>query len=217
MFRIKICGITNADDAVACVDAGADAIGLNFHPGSPRFVTLEQAAEIIAPIGRRAVKVGVFVNATAEFVRDAFDRLPLDAVQLHGDEPPSFLDQIGARPVIRAVRVGPEPVRQYLEDCRALGTRPAMVLLDASAPGVYGGSGRTADWNVAARYPRDGSWPPLVLAGGLTAENVEAAIEAVHPAAVDAASGVESSPGRKDAAKVFDFVRRARRALGHER
>lgn len=216
MFRIKICGVTTAEDAVACVDAGAGAIGLNFHAGSSRFVPIERAAEVIAPIGRQAVKVGVFVNATADFVRHTCDRLSLDAVQLHGDEPPSFIAQLGARPVIRALGVGPGglgPVLAYLDECRALGALPAMVLLDSAAPGVYGGSGQTADWSVVARYPRDGSLPPLVLAGGLTAENVEAAIRAVRPAAVDVASGVESAPGRKDAAKLSDFVRRARRAM----
>jgi phosphoribosylanthranilate isomerase len=216
MFRVKICGITNVADAQAAVEAGADALGLNFYPRSPRFLAPEKAAEIVAAVGRRAVKVGVFVNADAREICETFDRLGLDLIQLHGDEPPEMLPELGERPVVRAVRLGPEglrPVEEYLARCRALGVVPQAVLVDALVEGLYGGSGKTADWAALGRYPTGGTLPPLVLAGGLTPENVAEAIRAVRPAAVDTASGVESSPGRKDPARVAAFVRAAREAL----
>jgi phosphoribosylanthranilate isomerase len=215
-FRIKVCGITSVDDARLAVEAGADALGLNFYAKSPRRIGLEMAREITAALaGRCVVRVGLFVNHTADEVCRTFDQLALDLVQLHGDEPPEFLTALGDRPVMRALRVGPAglaPVLEYLDRCGQLGRMPAWVLLDTFSRQTYGGSGEAGDWNAMAQYARPGL-PPLTLAGGLTPENVTAAIRAVHPMAVDVASGVETSPGRKDAQRVRQFVARARAAF----
>jgi len=223
MFRVKICGITNVDDALAVARAGADAVGLNFYPKSKRCVDAETAGRIVASLPREIVKVGLFVNANVEDVARRFDELGLDLIQLHGDEPPGYLAQLGGRPVIRAFRLGPDgldPLGRYLADCRQLGCTPRLVLIDALVPGQYGGTGQLADWQLLATYregPGTGPTPPLVLAGGLTPGNVTEAIATVRPAAVDTASGVESSPGRKDRAAVEAFVRAARTAFGEKR
>jgi len=220
MFRIKICGITSADDARAAAEAGADAIGLNFYPGSKRYVTPADAVMVFRALPTGVVKVGVFVNADVEHVCHTYDRLGLDLVQLHGDEPPEFVKQLGDRPVMRAFRLGEEglePVGNYLSDCKRLDCMPRLALIDSHVPGEYGGTGATADWKTLARYALDPQTvfvPPLVLAGGLTPENVAEAIRAVGPWAVDTASGAESRPGRKDPTKVAAFVRAAREAFG---
>jgi phosphoribosylanthranilate isomerase len=216
MFCIKICGITNRDDALLAVQAGADAIGLNFYPPSPRFVSLETARQIIAALPNEIVKVGVFVNATAADVCKTCDELHLNLIQLHGDEPPEYLTQLGNRPIVRVFRVGGDgigPVAEYLARCRELRVSPRAVLLDSLVPGEYGGTGKTADWSAAREYAAHPDLPPLVLAGGLTPESVAEAIAAVRPAAVDVASGVESSPGQKDPMAVAAFVRAARGAF----
>ena len=219
MFHIKICGITTSDDARTVATAGADAIGLNFYPRSSRYISQETAREIIAVLPAGVVRVGLFVNAEAADVCRLFDTLSLNLIQLHGDEPPEFLTQLGHRPVMKAFRVGGNrlrPVWDYLARCRELKTLPAMVLLDALTETNYGGSGVLADWTAAREYladdPKQGKNPPLVLAGGLTPANVGEAIRTVHPAAVDVASGVESSPGRKDPSAVAAFVQAAREA-----
>jgi phosphoribosylanthranilate isomerase len=212
MFRVKICGITNREDAQAVVKAGADAVGLNFYPKSPRYVTLEMAQRIADGLPREVVKVGLFVNAAAEEVCRTFDRLDLDLIQLHGDEPPAFLAELGGRPVIRAFRLGPAglpPVHDYLQQCRELEHLPRLVLIDAYVQGAYGGTGSVADWDALREIRRDESFPPTVLAGGLTPHNVAEAIRTVRPAAVDTASGVESAPGKKDPAAVEAFVQAA--------
>ena len=209
MFRTKICGITGTRDAVGAARAGADAIGLNFYRPSPRFVEPQRAAEIVGALPPDVVKVGLFVNASPREICDSFDRLRLDLVQLHGDEPPELLAELGGRPVMRAFRVGPDglrPVETYLAECRRRECTPRMVLVDARLKGIFGGTGQVADWEALASYPTDGSMPPLVLAGGLTPDNVAEAVRTVRPAAVDTASGVESAPGRKDPALVRQFV-----------
>ncbi|HUT91566.1 MAG TPA: phosphoribosylanthranilate isomerase [Thermoguttaceae bacterium] len=216
MFRIKICGITTVDDALTAARAGADAVGLNFYPKSPRHLEPDEARRIVEALPPGVVKVGLFVNASPGDVCGTFDRLGLDLVQLHGDEPPDLLAGLGDRAVMRAFRVGREglePVAEYLRRCRGLGCLPRLVLLDSCVKGTYGGTGRVVDWRVAARYPSDDWHPPLVLAGGLTPDNVAEAIRAVRPAGVDTASGVESSPGRKDRALVERFVQSARQAF----
>ena len=194
--------------------AGADAVGLNFYPKSARSITLQRAAEIIDRLPDAVVKVGLFVNSAVDEVARTFDELKLDLIQLHGDEPPEFLVALESRPVMRAFPLGPlglMPVRQYLADCRKLGCLPKFVLIDAYQKGSYGGTGQTADWSVANAYPPDDAvdYPPLVLAGGLTPDNVGDAVRAVHPMAVDTASGVETSPGIKDSDLVSRFVRSA--------
>jgi phosphoribosylanthranilate isomerase len=217
MFRIKICGITGPDDAGMVARAGADAIGLNFYPRSPRFVTLERARQIVDVLPPGIVKVGLFVDAPADEIVEVHDRLGLDLIQLHGIEPPEFLLRLGGRPVMRAFRLGPgglAPIDEYLGECRELACTPELVLLDAFVPGAPGGTGQTTDWPTARQYRDAPERPPLVLAGGLTAENVAQAIAAVRPAAIDTASGVESSPGRKERAKVEGLVRAANGAFG---
>jgi phosphoribosylanthranilate isomerase len=216
MFRIKICGITCVEDALATVRAGADAIGLNFYPRSPRYVSLETARQIIAILPKEMVAVGLFVNAPSSDVCRVSDDLQLDLVQLHGDEPPEYLVQLGTRPIMRAFRVGADglqPVLAYLDRCRELAAMPRLSLLDSPAGAKFGGTGQTGDWSAAAQYAVQANVPPLVLAGGLTPSNVAAAIQAVHPAAVDVASGVESSPGRKDPAAIEAFVLAAKSAF----
>jgi len=216
MFRIKICGITRVEDAHLAAAAGADACGLNFFAKSPRCVAFSTAAEICRQLPPSVVRVGVFVNAPVAEVIDTFDRLGLTAIQLHGDEPPEYLGQLGGRPVIRAFRLGPEglsTIERYLARCEAQGVLPRMVLADAYRPGQYGGTGTRADWEALAGY---GALPwklPLVLAGGLGPDNVAEAIRRVRPAAVDTASGVEAALGQKSAEGMRRFVAAAREAF----
>ena len=213
MFRIKICGITRPEDALLAAEAGADAIGLNFYTGSPRHVTEATAKLIIQVLPVGVAKVGVFVNMPPGEVAATADRLHLDWIQLHGDEPPEALTELAPRHVIRALPCSAARMRavnKYLERCRTLGTVPAALLADAAISGAYGGTGRTAAWTELAP-PHD--WLlgiPLILAGGLTAANVASAIEAVRPHGVDTASGVESSPGVKDGQQIREFVSAAK-------
>ncbi|TWT88448.1 N-(5'-phosphoribosyl)anthranilate isomerase [Pseudobythopirellula maris] len=217
MFRIKICGLTRPADAAVCAEAGADAIGLNFYSGSPRCLTMERAVELADAGGEPLLRVGVFVNATLDELAAAVQAARLDAVQLHGDEPPAAFAALpeGIR-TVRAWRVGAEglpPLAEYLETSEAHGRRPEAALVDAAAPGAYGGTGKRVDWGrVAEERPLLGS-TPLILAGGLTPDNVAEAIAAVRPDGVDTASGVESAPGVKDAGAVRAFVAAAREAF----
>ena len=216
MFRVKICGITRPEDALAAAAAGADAIGLNFYSRSTRFVGQEQARRIAAVVPAGVVRVGVFVNASAEEIVQTFVGTPLDLVQLHGDEPPELVCRLGDRPVVRVFRVGQGGLAaalEYLDRCHHLGTTPRLVLADAAAGQAYGGTGEVADWSALRGYPVADWHPPLILAGGLTPENVADAIRAVRPAGVDTASGVEASPGVKDHELIRRFVEAARAAL----
>lgn len=228
MFRVKICGITTVEDAIVVAEAGADAVGLNFYPGSKRYVPVPQALMIAGALRKAVVRVGVFVNAETDEVCETFDRVGLDLVQLHGDEPPDFLRQLGGRPVVKAFRLGQEDiyfnlgrqdlytVGRYLGECRDMKCMPRMTLVDANVEGAYGGTGQVTDWEAVKTYQParvEDPIPPLVLAGGLTPDNVAEAIRTVRPAAVDTASGVESSPGHKDRALVERFVQSARQAF----
>ena len=216
MFRVKICGVTSVEAAQMVAAAGADAVGLNFYPKSLRCIEAELARAIVTSLPGDVTKVGLFVNAPIETVCDAYDRLPLDLIQLHGDEPPEFVAQLAPRPVLRAFRLAAADLPKvfvYIEECRRLGHAPAMVLIDAFKTGEYGGTGKVADWSAAAEYAARNDSPPLVLAGGLTADNVGQAISVVRPEAVDTASGVEDAPGRKDRVLVERFVRAAREAF----
>lgn len=219
-FRIKICGVTSAADAALVAAAGADALGLNFFPGSPRYVTPDTATRIVAALPAAVRTVGVFVNAAVDAIVQAAATVRLDLIQLHGDEPPEVLVQLGPRPLIRAFRCGPGgagPIRDYLDHCRQLGRLPDVVLIDAYRPGSYGGTGLTADWPAVCELAATGGDLPIVLAGGLTPDNVAQAIAAARPAAVDVASGVEAAPGRKDPHLVRAFVQQAREAFGQLR
>ena len=216
LFQTKICGITRPEDAVAAASAGVDAIGLNFYSDSPRYVTLDEAARILKVLPKDVIRVGVFVNATDDEVCQAYDHLQLDAIQLHGDELPEFVRRLGERAVIRAFRLGPDgmaPVVPYLAECAALGGTPEMVLIDGYQAGEYGGTGVRPDWQTLVDERDALGGIPLILAGGLKAENVGEAIAAVTPAAVDTASGVESEPGLKDPQRMQRFVDEARAAF----
>jgi len=197
--RIKICGITRAEDAQAAAQAGADAVGLVFYGRSPRHVGIAQAAQLAAALPPFVTGVGLFVNAEAAFVREVLAQVPLDLLQFHGDESPEYCAQF-ARPYIKAIRVrAGVDLLQCASDFR--GARG--LLLDAHVEGVPGGTGATFDWNLVPR-----SLPlPVILSGGLDADNVAAAIRQVRPWAVDVSSGVEASRGIKDVAKIARFIR----------
>ena len=215
MFRVKICGITSIADALAAVDAGADAIGLNFSSASPRACDVASARAIAAALPEHVIKVGVFVNAPAEEIRRTVAEVGLNLVQLHGDEPPTLLHQIKPQAVMRVFRVAGDfaMVDDYLQACHRLACMPRMVLVDALCPGQFGGTGQKVDWGAAAAARHHFRGLPLVLAGGLNPTNVAAAIAAVRPWGVDTASGVETAPGRKSAELVRAFVAEAKAAM----
>jgi phosphoribosylanthranilate isomerase len=199
--RIKFCGVTNLDDARAAVAAGAWAIGLNFWPQSKRRCEPATAAEIAGALRRRVELVGVFVNPTLDEVAAIADTAGLTMLQFHGDEGPSFCGEAARRTgckVIKAARV------RTRADIQALASfHTDYHLLDSYTPGVPGGTGETFAWELASAHR---GRVPLILSGGLTAENVAAAVAAVRPFAVDVATGVELAPGRKDAAKLEAFA-----------
>ena len=215
VFRVKICGITTVEDALLAAEAGADAVGLNFYQRSPRYVTTERAKEICEALPAGITKVGVFVNSVAKGVLATAQRVGLDAIQLHGDEGPEMLSALGDYPIVRAFRCKEatlDAVEAFLRLCEKGASLPSAVLLDAHAPGSYGGTGQVLDWGAIHRERPKLADIPLILAGGLTAENVADAIRIAQPDAVDTASGVEFAPGKKDPAKVRAFVAAAKRA-----
>jgi phosphoribosylanthranilate isomerase len=196
--------------------AGADAIGLNFYPSSPRYVAPSDAFTIARTLPANVAKVGVFVNSGAEQIARIVDEVGLDCVQLHGDEPPEILQQLHPLPVIRAFRLSHrdcDQVVRYVDRCQELACWPQAILIDAFRPGQYGGTGATLDWTRLDAVTTIRGRIPVVLAGGLTADNVAQAITVARPDAVDTASGVEQSPGKKDPSLVRRFVAAARRAL----
>jgi phosphoribosylanthranilate isomerase len=204
MTRVKICGITSANDACAAAHSGADAIGLVFYGGSSRHVDIRRAAEICRALPPFVTTVALFVDASEDEVRRVLFDVPVDVLQFHGDESPDSCRQF-QKPYIKAVRMGPEV--DLLQYASAYASAQAL-LLDASIPGLPGGTGQTFDWRLARR----GIALPIVLSGGLTAANVGIAIRAVRPWAVDVSSGVEASPGIKDATKIDEFIRGVRNA-----
>lgn len=213
MFRIKICGITNVEDALDTAAAGADAIGLNFYRGSKRFVDARTAKSISESLPGGVKKVGVFVNSDASEIEPIANQVQLDFIQLHGDEPPQFLAELPrGLSIIRAFR-GVSTLVRYLTECRLLGRMPAAVLIDAEAGLQYGGTGIPADWMAIHLVRNAVADLPLILGGGLTPSNVAEAISIVRPNGVDVASGVEREPGRKDSALVRKFVWAARNKL----
>ena len=200
--RIKICGITTPEDGEHAVEAGAWAIGMVFWPSSPRVLSLGAAAEIAAPLRRRAELVGVFVNAALDEVVGTAEAVGLTWVQLHGDEGPSFCEAVARRAGVKVMKAARIRARADVQAIDAFRNVDAH-LLDAYRPGEPGGTGETFDWTLATERRSE---LPLVLAGGLTAENVADAIASTSPWAVDVSSGVEVSPGVKDAEKVEAFV-----------
>ena len=203
-IRVKICGITSVADAKIAVKAGADAIGLVFYAPSPRAVSIEQSREIAASVGPFVTVVGLFVNADEVFIREVLANVALHVLQFHGDEPSEFCEQF-QRPYMKAIRMRPE-----LDVAHAIAEYPSAtaILLDAYRPGVPGGTGETFDWQ---RIPAQATIP-IVLAGGLTLENVALAIQSTQVYGVDVSGGVESSPGKKDPQKVEQFIHNAKNA-----
>jgi len=201
MVKIKVCGITNEDDALQAVAAGADALGFVFYDLSPRCISYETAERIIRKLPPFVVTVGVFVNNPIRSINLAVERCGIQVVQLHGDETPDFCSGIRHQ-VIKAFRVRDiaslENIRSY---------PVSAFLLDAYVPGAYGGTGLTFNWETAKIAKQYG---PIILAGGLNSNNVRKAVETVEPYAIDVSSGVEASPGKKDHAKVEEFIKRAK-------
>lgn len=218
MTKIKICGITNLSDAITAADAGAELLGFNFYPKSPRCITpaaCRQVTSVLRQKYPRLTLVGVFVNSSVAEIRAILANCHLHLAQLHGDETPDMLQELG-NSAFKAIRLSapqsnPSPAHPlepfvsaypFLQSAPASATQPAL-LVDAAVQGMYGGSGMVTDWSAAAELSKQ---IPLLLAGGLTPENVAAAVRQVHPWGVDVASGVEISPGKKDPIRIKKFI-----------
>ncbi|WP_373186783.1 phosphoribosylanthranilate isomerase [Halopseudomonas sp.] len=203
MVRVKICGITRLEDALAAAEAGADAIGLVFYPPSPRAVDIEKASSIVAALPPFVTTVGLFVDAAPEAVRAVLASVPLDLLQFHGDETDEYCRQF-SRPYLKALRVQPS------DDLNALAARwpgASGILLDSYKRGVPGGTGEVFDWSL---IPAQRNWQ-LILAGGLDTANVADAVARCRPWAVDVSGGVEQSKGIKDASRITSFIREVKR------
>ena len=202
--RVKICGVGTVAESTAAIEAGADALGFNFWPQSARYIAPEKAREIAARLSPLVPRVGVFVNQDHSRIAEIVAGVGLHAAQLHGDESPEFCGRLAGIAIIKAFRVGPD------FDSSVLSRYPInTALLDASIKGRYGGTGERFDWRIAdeaRRYAR------IILAGGITVDNVFEAITRVRPFAVDVCSGVEEEPGRKDVKKMREFMREVARA-----
>jgi phosphoribosylanthranilate isomerase len=198
MTKIKICGIKTVNEALAAMDAGADLIGFNFYPKSPRYIDAGQCRDIMAVMRKygQITYVGVFVNASLSDIRATVETAALSLVQLHGDEPPEMMQALHGK-AFKAFRGIPQSLNGFERQ------EAPFLLVDASVKDVYGGTGVKSDWAAAAQLAQQ---YPLLLAGGLTPENVAQAVRQVKPWGVDVASGVESSPGVKDPVKMKAFV-----------
>ncbi|MFN3480457.1 MAG: phosphoribosylanthranilate isomerase [Thermodesulfovibrionales bacterium] len=198
--KVKICGITNLEDALAAVDYGADALGFVFYKGSPRYISVEAAKEIIKQLPPLITTVGVFVDETPERIEEVLRHVPVDIAQLHGHEPPESC--LLSRRVIKAIRVKElsdlEPLKKY---------RVSAFLLDTYTPESLGGTGQIFNWDIAVAAKQFGN---IILAGGLNPENIERAIRWVRPYAVDVSSGIEEEKGKKDLKKMRLFIERAK-------
>jgi phosphoribosylanthranilate isomerase len=207
MVRIKICGITNAGDALLAAELGAHALGFIFYQKSPRSISPDKARHMIAQLPPFVLSVGVFLDEDAAQVREIASLAGLDWVQLHGSESPEYCRSLGRR-VIKGFRVRNEQIFAQLTEYQ--GAAQAF-LLDTYRPGVPGGTGETFDWAIARQVKKCG---PIILAGGLTPENVAEAIRVAQPQAVDVASGVEAAPGKKDPEKLKAFIEAVKSAGG---
>lgn len=200
MVKVKICGITNIEDALAAVDYGADALGFVFYKGSPRYISPQEAREIIRQLPPLITTVGVFVDETSERIEETMRHVAVDIAQLHGHEPPEAC--ILSRRVIKAIRVKElsdlDPLKKY---------RVSAFLLDTYTPESLGGTGQIFNWDIAVAAKQFGK---IVLAGGLNPENIEKAIRWVRPYAVDVSSGIEAEKGKKDLRKMRLFIEKAK-------
>lgn len=202
--KVKICGVRTLEEAEAAIEAGADALGFNFWPPGPRFIAPVEAARIAKRLPPLVSLIGVFVNEARERIVAIAAEVGLQAIQLHGDEPPSYCEGFDSLRVIKALRVGEG------FDCRAIEQYAvSMILLDTSVKGRYGGTGHRFDWQTAIKAK---AYAPLMLAGGLRIENVAEAITTVRPAAIDVCSGIEAEPGRKDLRRLREFMLAVTRA-----
>jgi phosphoribosylanthranilate isomerase len=211
-MKVKICGLTNLEEALQAAEAGADMLGFNFYPPSPRYLTATQCSRMIAGLHKHGVHittVGIFVNTPPKEIASLLDSCGLDLAQLSGDEPAEDLQSLGER-AFKALHPG--KTRDFLEVFQVYRSRknPPVCLVDAYRAGAYGGTGQTANWELARSLARE---QPILLAGGLTPANVGKAIAQVRPWGVDVASGVETSPGRKDLQKIRAFIQAARHPI----
>lgn len=198
-IKVKICGVTSLDDAMACVEAGTDALGLNFYEPSPRYLEIEKAAEITKHLPPFVARVGLFVNASEEKVRETIEKTGINTLQFHGDETPEFCGKFAPLKVIKAFRMQGANTLNSLADYNV-----DAYLLDSFDPGTPGGTGMIFNWELARQAKDEGK--PIILAGGLDPENIAEAIHETWPYAVDVASGVESERGKKDIELVRRFI-----------
>lgn len=218
--RIKICGITSVEDALAAARAGADAIGMVFYKPARRCVTMERAREIMAALPPFITPVGLFVDADVNEMRETIESLGLRHVQLHGHESPETVAALHDRIVLKAVRVAPETLAVELQAWRAAILTYSLnnlrgLILETAGPGI-GGTGIENDWAAIARLQREGAFdgvPSLIAAGGLRPDNVARVIRELKPWAVDVSSGVEDAPGRKSAGMIDAFIAAVREAV----
>lgn len=210
MLRIKICGITNIEDALTAVEAGADALGFVFAE-SPRKIDVDTARDIIEHLPESVASVGVFANQDVDEIIAVIKHTGLQLAQLHGEIDHKFCalsKEIGCERVVRALRIRSiDDISRAAQDLSKCGC--GAILLDAHVEGMMGGTGKTFDWDLAIEARSIGK--PIILAGGLTPDNVEEAVRKVHPYAVDVSTGVEASPGKKDHEKIKEFIRNARK------
>jgi phosphoribosylanthranilate isomerase len=215
----KICGVRDPANLAWLLPLAPSAIGLNFHPPSPRSVAPDVAADMVRCLPPTIEAVGVFVNRPVTDVAAIAEQVRLNRVQFHGDEPPALLAEFQRRcPTVKLIRVwrmspaGLSDLASYLDECRDRGVTLSACLVDAHVPGSYGGTGAVVPWDQLRAEYQAATWPPLILAGGLHPGNVAAAIHAAQPWGVDVASGVESSPGVKNRALTEQFLAAARTA-----
>jgi phosphoribosylanthranilate isomerase len=216
---VKICGIRDKAAAKSIAALAPDAVGLNFYAGTVRHVDATTAAQISSSLPSLIEPVGLFVDENAETIHSICSACSMQTIQLHGNESPETIRELAdfnaSYRIIRVWNLGPEglgPLGDYLSRLRDLKVWPAACLIDARVEGKHGGTGRIVDWELLGREYDHSEWPPLILAGGLTPENVADAIQAVKPWGVDVASGVESAPGVKDFSLVEQFIQSARGA-----
>ena len=203
-MKVKVCGITSYEDARMVLDQGVDALGFNFFPSSPRYIPPEAARAIISRLPVFAVTVGLFVNvAKPAMVKEIASAAGVNALQLHGDETPEYCGELADWPLIKAIRIGKDGIPANLD---AFNVR--SFLLDAKDDILFGGTGKSFDWRLAKEIRR-----PIILAGGLRAENVRESIRVAQPYALDVCSGVERSPGKKDAEKLLEFMNEVRNEI----
>jgi phosphoribosylanthranilate isomerase len=218
---VKICGVRDCATATSVAALEPDAMGLNFYASTVRNIDITTAAEVASSLPPAIEPVGLFVNDCVETIHDVCRNSSLRTIQLHGDEPPETIRELMDRNaeywIIRAWNLGPEglgPLGDYLNRLRDLKVWPTACLIDARVEGKHGGTGRIVDWEMLGQEYDHSEWPPLILAGGLTPENVADAIQAAKPWGVDVASGVESAPGVKDLSLVERFIQSAREESG---